>query len=180
MASDTEEHDEKPARVGADLIIPIAAILLVIYYVTTILNSPWTAKVTAYLVGSLLVTTSLVYIAQSIIKIARKQAAFSLMDLVEPLSMVPTRTVLFVLTLGSIVLMPILGFTLTAILFLSLSMLLLTRGATPILIISLAVSLSFVWFVVFVLIFQRRFPLGWLDNEIKTIILPLLKSIGLG
>ena len=179
MASDTDAPKGETTRVGADLIIPIASILLVIYYFTTILNSPWTAKVTAYFVGAILVACAAIYIFQGFMRL-KGGATFSLMDLVEPLSIAPTRTALFVLTLGSIFVMPIIGFTLTSIVFLSAAMLLLTRGQTPILIVVLALFLSLLWFIIFVLIFQRRFPLGWLDEQIKVIVLPMLKLVGLG
>ena len=48
----------------------------------------------------------------------------------------------------------------------------------------LATALSFlvilVWFVVFVVIFKRQFPLGWLDEQLKAVFGPLVALVGLG
>jgi hypothetical protein len=169
---------DKPAA-GADFVIPIAAILLAIYYFTTILDSPWTAQVTAFFVGVTLIALSLAFLIRALLSLARGQARFSLATLIEPRSLLPQRSILFALTLGSLVAIPHLGFTLTAMLFLSTSMLLLTSGRYPIRICTGAIAMSVVWFVIFVLIFRRRFPLGWLDEQLKALLLPALKSIGL-
>ena len=45
---------EKPA-VGAELVLPVAALLFTIYYFTTIINVPWTAQVSAFFVGTILI-----------------------------------------------------------------------------------------------------------------------------
>ena len=43
---------------GPDLIIPVAAILFTLYYFSTIIDSPWTAQVSAFFVGSILLGLS--------------------------------------------------------------------------------------------------------------------------
>ncbi len=180
MASDTQEPNKPRPLVGSDLIIPIAAIALALYYFTTIIESPWTAQVTAFVVGITLILLSAVYIVRALSEVMRGAAQLTFRDLVEPTALLPVRIALFVFTVSSLFLMPRLGFTLTSILFLSGAILLLTRAREPIRVLVLSVSLSILWFVVFVLIFQRRFPLGWLDEQIKAVVLPVLRALGLG
>ncbi len=179
MALEPDQSARDKPAVGADFVIPIAAILLAIYYFTTILDSPWTAQVTAFFVGMTLIILCLAFLIRAALSLVRSQARFSLQGLIEPKSLLPIRTALFVLTVSSVVAIPYLGFTLTATLFLSTSMLLLTAGRNPLRICTGAIVMSVVWFVIFVLIFKRRFPLGWLDEQLKALIQPVLKSIGL-
>lgn len=181
MSDDPEQaRDRARPTTGTDLIIPVASIVLVIYYFSTIWNSPWTAKVTAYVVGLTLAGLSLLFIGQKLVELFSGKARFSLRELIEPVGMLPQRLILFALTLGSLIFIPWLGFTLTSILFLSSATLLLTKGRGALRIVVVAVILSISWFVLFVLVFQRRFPLGWLDEQLKAFFLPMLKSIGLG
>lgn len=180
MANDGNEPGLERHTVGSDLLIPIAAIALAVYYFTTIIDSPWTAQVTAFFVGVILIGLSLLHIGRSLWRLHKGEARFTVSDLLQPFDMLPQRIALFALTVLSLVLMPTLGFTLTAILFLAGAMLLLNRGRTPVRIVSMAIAFSVVWFIVFVLIFQRRFPLGWLDNQISAVFKPLLKTLGLG
>lgn len=180
MANDENEPQVERRAAGSDLVIPIAAIALAVYYFTTIIESPWTAQVTAFFVGVILIGLSLLHIGRSLWQLQKGEARFSVGDLLQPFDLLPQRTALFALTVLSLVLMSTLGFTLTATLFLAGAMLLLNRGRAPVRIVSMAIAFSIVWFIVFVLIFQRRFPLGWLDNQIAAVVKPLLKTLGLG
>jgi hypothetical protein len=179
MTSNDDAATKRRAT-GSDLVIPIAAILLTVYYFSTILKSPWTAQVTAFFVGAILIALSLFYIAKSVLQLRRRVTRFSLMDLVEPVNILPQRAALFALTLASLMLISTLGFTLTAITFLASAILLLNRGRQAGRILVISVSLSITWFILFVLVFQRRFPLGWLDHQIAAVIKPLLQAVGLG
>ncbi|MGI9421712.1 MAG: tripartite tricarboxylate transporter TctB family protein [Hyphomicrobiaceae bacterium] len=180
MANTEDEQPTERAEVGSDLIIPVAAVALALYYFTTIIDSPWTAQVTAFFVGIILILLSIAHVLRAMLRLNRGDAQFSMRRILEPASLLPQRAMLFALTVGSLLVMSTAGFTLTAIVFLSSAMLLLNHGRNPVRIVVLAVSLSVVWFILFVLIFQRRFPLGWLDEQISAIVRPLLKSVGLG
>ena len=180
MANTEDGRPAGRAEVGSDLIIPVAAVALALYYFTTIIDSPWTAQVTAFFVGIILILLSVAHVVRALLKLRSGEAQFSMQTILEPTGLLPQRAALFALTIGSLLVMSTVGFTLTSMVFLSAAMLLLNRGRNPIRIVVLAIGLSVVWFIVFVLIFQRRFPLGWLDDQIKSIVGPLLKSAGLG
>ena len=180
MATTEDERSAGRSEVGSDLVIPIAAVALALYYFTTIIDSPWTAQVTAFFVGIILILLSLAHVVRSLLRLNSGDARFSLQSIVEPTGLLPQRVVLFALTVGSLVVMSSAGFTLTSMVFLCAAMLLLNQGRNPLRIAVIAIGLSVAWFIIFVLIFQRRFPLGWLDEQISTIVRPLLKSVGLG
>ena len=179
MSNEKEDAGQTLPLVGSNLIIPVAAIALAIYYFTTIIDSPWTAKVTALFVGIILILLSGFFIIRSLISVWSGNAQFTFADLIEPVRMLPQRLILFALTLASIIVMPWIGFTLTSMLFLIAGILMLNNGRNVPRVIAMSVVLSILWFVLFVLVFQRHFPLGWLDLQIKAVVAPALKSIGL-
>ena len=41
--------------IGGELIIPVAAVAFTLYYFSTIFDSPWTAQVSAFFVGTILI-----------------------------------------------------------------------------------------------------------------------------
>jgi hypothetical protein len=168
-----EEQGEKKA-VGAELVIPVCAVAFAIYYFTTIIDSPWTAQATAVFVGVILIALCLVLFVTRARWLMSGMATLSARSLIEPLEAMPLRLGLFALTLGYIILLPWVGFTLTTFAFLSFSMLLLARGAGVRFKLILSALLSIGWFLLFVVIFERHFPLGWFDHSIKA----LLKAMG--
>ena len=174
-----DRRDQRP-NLGAELVIPITAVALTIYYFSTILDSPWTAQATAAVVGIILVGCCAIFFVKAGIDFAAGRARLGLRDLIEPVASLNRKLGLFALTLAALVIMPWAGFTATAILFLAGAILLLREGRDPLLTIAFAVVLSLVWFVVFVVIFKRQFPLGWLDEQLKAVFGPLVALVGLG
>ena len=59
MADDEQSTDNPkpsgPKPLGGELILPISGLLFTIYYFTTIIDVPWTAQVSAFFVGSILI-----------------------------------------------------------------------------------------------------------------------------
>lgn len=180
MSDEPNSSTPKKRSVGADLIIPLSAIVFTLYYFSTIIDSPWTAQATAFFVGATLIGLCLVFVGIAAWQLITGESEFSLRALIEPIAILPRKAALMALTLASIIAIPWLGFTLTSLVFLSLSILLLSGGKNVVFTISLSVGLAVIWFIIFVLIFKRRFPLGWLDDQITTLIKPLLHFIGLG
>lgn len=172
------DDDERPG-IGGELIIPAASIAFCIYYASTILDSPWTAQATAAVVGVVLVVCCLLLFARTGVLLVRRQARLGFAALLEPYHARGRKAGMLALTLAALVAMPWLGFTLTSILFLALCIMLLREGRDWSFVIGFAVTLSVVWFVVFVLIFERRLPLGWLDRRLQSFFKPLLALIGI-
>ncbi|MDA0655355.1 MAG: hypothetical protein O2912_02955 [Proteobacteria bacterium] len=172
-AGSNEEQGAKKA-IGAELIIPGCAVAFTLYYFTTILDAPWTAQATSALIGVILIALCLVLFVIRARWLIRGEATISAKILIEPLDALPMRLGLFGLTLGYIILLPLIGFTLTTFAFLSLAMLLLSHGKGVRFKVIMSAVLSVSWFLLFVVAFERRFPLGWFDESIMV----LLQSMG--
>jgi hypothetical protein len=125
MAAENDEASQEKRSIGAELIIPVCAVIFTLYYISTIIDSPWTAQVTAYFIGSILIAMCVVLFVIKGREVFQGKADLSVKALIETLDALPRRLGLFGLTLGYIVVLPWVGFTLTTFAFLSLGMLLL-------------------------------------------------------
>jgi len=163
---DEQESPEGRQRraIGGDLIIPIAAVAFTLYYFSTIIDSPWEAQVNAFFVGSILI----VLVAIQLVRMGREllggEANLGLGPLIPPRAILPKRLALLALTIGYVVVIEWLGFTLTSFLFLASAMALLNDGRRPALTLGLAAALSLGGYVLFIVAFQTRFPAGPLEN----------------
>lgn len=151
-------REKKP--VGGDLIIPVAGIVFMIYYVTTIWDSAWTAQVSAFFVGAVLMAVSVVFLARTLLRVLRGEADLGLDRLIEPRAVMPRRAGLFGLTLAYIFLIDWGGFTLTTFAFLASAMLLLTGGRNWKFILGLSAAMAIGGYFLFVYAFEVRFPKG--------------------
>ncbi len=163
---------------GPDLIIPVAAILFTLYYFSTIIDSPWTAQVSAFFVGTILLVLSGAFLIITGIRVLRGQANLRMGDLIAPRSIALRRLALFVFTLSYIFFIDWLGFTITTFLFIFLGMVLLSgwERQNKRLILALSVVLSVGGYLLFVVAFQRRFPEGPFEQAFKA----LMASVGGG
>ncbi len=163
---------------GPDLIIPVAAILFTLYYFSTIIDSPWTAQVSAFFVGSILLGLSAAFMVITGVRVARGQADLRMGGLLAPRAIAPRRFALFALTLAYIFFIDWLGFTITTFLFIFLGMSLLSgwERANKRLILVLSVVLSVGGYLLFVVAFKRRFPEGPFEQVFKA----LTASVGGG
>ena len=156
-------------HIGAQLIIPVAALAFTLYYFSTIIDSPWTAQVSAFFIGSVLILLIVTYLVKSLILVQKGKADLGMDDLVEPRAFIPKRLGLLALTLGFIFFVQWAGFTLTVFVFLGLSMLMLSGGRRAKLILGLAVVLSIGGYLLFILAFDTRFPEGPFERMMEPI-----------
>ena len=123
------EHPEKPVRqAGGELVIPIAAIAFSLYFFSTILESPWTAQVSAFLIGGILIALCLGFIVRTALAVTGGSASLGLGALVRRDDWRSGRIGLLGATVGYVILIDWGGFTLTTFAFLALSMAILSRG----------------------------------------------------
>ena len=176
---------DKPEKmaIGGELIIPVAGLLFTLYYFSTIINSPWTAQVSAFFVGAVLIFLIAIFFIKSALAVKRGEANLRMDSLLSPRSLVPKRLALAVkrgeanlrmdsllsprslvpkrlALLGLIVLVEWGGFTLTVFAFLTLAMLLLTGGRNKRFIVLLCAGLALGGYLLFILAFDTRFPDG--------------------
>ena len=165
----SEQPAGTPARkeVGGELILPAAAVLFAIYYITTIQDVPWTAQVSALLVGSVLIVLCAMLAVRTLLGVRRGEQSLGLGPLIAPRAFIGKRLILLALTIGYIAFIEWLGFTLTTFVVLAASMLVLGEGRRKGLILILSAVLSIGGYLLFVVAFQTRYPVGPVDALLK-------------
>ncbi len=169
MAEKTDPATSEKKHIGAELIIPAAALAFTIYYFSTIIDSPWTAQVSAFLIGAVLITLIVILIVRSAVAVIGGKADLGMEELVAPRALIPKRVGLFALTLGFIFFVQWGGFTLTVFIFLCFAMLLLTGARRVKLVLLLSLGLSVGGYLLFILAFDTRYP----DGPIEHLLQPL-------
>lgn len=154
------ESGRAPRARGGELVIPGLALIFTLYYFYSIQDAPWTAKVSTYFVGSVLIGLVVIFCIVCLREVRRGQASLRFQGLDAPRRMLPKRAALLALTAGYIFALEWGGFTLTSAVFLYSAILLLggTRVWRNALITAIAVPLM--GYLVFVVAFQTRFPEG--------------------
>jgi hypothetical protein len=163
------DKDHKKA-IGGELVIPIMAFAFTLYYFWTILDVPWSAQVSAFFVGSILIVLIIVLFFRMAGSVKRGEATLKIGPLFDPVAYVPKRLALLGLTVGFIFVVQYLGFTITVFLFLSSAMLLLSNGQKKGLILSLSAGLALTGWALFIWAFDTRFPAGPFETMMKGLI----------
>lgn len=152
------------------MIIPIAAVAFTLYYFSSIINSPWEAQVNAFFVGTILIFLVAIQLVRSARQLLTGEGDLSLGELFGPRAILPKRLLLLLFTLGYLLVIEWLGFTLTSFLFLTASMLVLNDGRRPGFILGLAAALALGGYLLFIAAFQTRFPEGPLEHLLGAVI----------
>jgi hypothetical protein len=168
MASRQDDESGK-RQLGGELIIPLLALGFTIYFVSTVIDSPWSAQLNAYLVGSILVTLVVLFLALAVRDLVTGRANLSASNLFAPYEILPKRLGFIGLTLAYLIAIHWLGFTLTTFAFLLCSMLLLGGGRRPVAYLVSAVIMAAIALLVFVVLFQKRFPKGPVEYLLQAV-----------
>jgi hypothetical protein len=168
-ATPASPGDQTPEKehVGGELVIPIAGVLFAIYYFSTIIDSPWTAQVSAIFVGSILIFLVAILLIKTAVRMKKGQVDLGLDTLTRPASYVPKRLKLLGLTIGYIVIVQYAGFTITTFIFLALSMLVLTDGRNKVSITVMSAFIALGGWALFIYAFNTRFPAGPFETMMK-------------
>ena len=166
--SDLSTPERKAA--GGQLVIPVAGILFTLYYFSTIWNSPFEAQVAAFFVGTILLTLSAIFIVKMIWQWKGGEISLALDDLLGRRSIGLKRLALLGLTVGFMLLIEVLGFTITTFLFLASAMLLLDEGRRPGRAIGIAAAAAIGGYLLFILAFETRFPAGPFETLMKSVL----------
>ncbi len=170
MHDEAEAGQPRKRALGAELVIPVTALVFTLYYFYTILESPWTAQASAFFIGTILIVLALVFIALTFRWVAKGDGDWSFHTLFEPHDYVRLGLGLLALTVGYIAVISFLGFTITTFLFLVLAMLLLNRGRRARLSLTLAAILSIGGYLLFIVAFDTNFPEGPFENLMNGIL----------
>lgn len=165
--SDTSPPPKK--SLGAELIIPVAALVFTLYYFSTIYDSPWTAQVAAGFIGTILIALVLAFIGRTTILVMRGDADLGMKNIIEPLSFLPVRMGLIGLTILYTIAIQWGGFTLTSFVFMALATLMLNRGRAKLRSVLVAVGFSISGYLLFIVAFEIRFPKGPFENLMQAV-----------
>lgn len=153
--------------IGGDFVIPLAALGFTLYYFSTIVDSPWTAQVAAFFIGTILIGLILLFLVKAAVAVARGQADLGAGALITPTGLLPTRLALLAITAAYLVLIEWGGFTLTTFAFMLAAMLLLNGGRRAGFILGLSLAVSLGGYLIFILGFDTRFPRGPFEDLVR-------------
>jgi hypothetical protein len=165
------ELPEKSGRqAGGELVIPIAAIAFSIYFFSTILDSPWTAQVSAFLIGGILIALCLGFVVKTALAVGDGSASLGIGNLIRPDDWRSGRIGLLAATVGYVLLIDWGGFTLTTFLFLAAGMAILSRGRRLGRIALISALMALGGWTLFILAFDTRFPRGWFEETMAMVL----------
>ena len=163
---DTGQSDQAKKNVAGEFIIPVLSVVFTLYYVSTIVDSPWTAQVNAFLVGSVLLFVSALFFIQKVLALLRHEAQFHIDFSSIPKAIKTPQTTFIVVSLLYLVFVDILGFTLTTIIFFWFSMTILDNGKRPFMKALISIIMALIGYVVFIAMFETRLPKGIIEQLI--------------
>ncbi len=166
----TLKPDAPKRQLGGELVIPALAIAFTLYFFSTIWNSPWTAQVSAFLVGGILLFVCAIFLVRVALMLRSGQGTLGFGNLFTREDIRSGRIGLFATTIGYCVLIDRLGFTLTTFLFLSISMYVLSKGRNVGFITLISAIMALAGWAVFIWAFDTRFPRGWFETTMKAVL----------
>ena len=164
------DNNKTQRQLGGELVIPVLAVVFTLYFFSSIWNSPWTAQVSAFAVGGILLLVCGIFIIRCGIWLRRGEASLGFSNLFSREDLRTGRIGLLVTTIGFCVLIEQFGFTLTTFLFLSISMIILAKGKRPVFIAMVSAIMALGGWAVFIWAFDTRFPRGWFETTMKAVL----------
>ena len=155
--------------IGGEMVIPVCALVFTLYYFSTIIDSPWTAQVSAFFVGAILITLVLIFFVKSLAGVLRGEADLGLGGLISRTDVTSGRIWFFVITLTYIVVIEWAGFTLTTFGFLFSTILILNKGQRPGFIALFCAGIALAGYALFILVLETRLPFGPFENFIQSV-----------
>lgn len=164
------DHHKPPRQIGGELVIPILAVGFTIYFFSTIWNSPWTAQVSAFIVGGILLLVCAIFFVRAGIWLVRGEGTLGVGNLFTMDDIRTGRIGLLVTTIAYVLFIDTLGFTLMTFLFLAASMLILAKGKNAGFITMISAAMALTGWAVFIWAFDTRFPRGWFETTMKAVL----------
>ena len=162
------EKDRPRKPVGADLILPACAAAYALYYVWSVHEFPLEAQLSGAILACMLLLLVAIYFVRVALGFFAGKYSLGLGDFFGPPASLKRRAVFFFLMLGTLVVVPWLGFTLTTFTFLSISFLVL--GVRP---VSRALSVAGIgaltgW-LFFIVLLDTNFPEGPFERLVQAV-----------
>lgn len=164
------EKDVGRPNVAGELLIPILGVLFTIYYISTVLDSPWTAQVNAYMVGTVLLLSSTLLFVVKGMALLKKEAKFEIPFSAFLGSLKSPQFFFILMILAYLVALELVGFVLASVLFFFSSMLFLDKGKAPAIKLVISIILASIGYLVFILMFETRLPKGVIETFLSGLI----------
>ena len=163
----SNETPEQARNVLPDLIIPVLALVVTGYYLTTITDVPWIAQASAITVSALLMAALVAYGIRTVLRVRRgaERIAFEPNTLDRDVTV--KRIALLALTIAYVAVIEHLGFSRTTFVFVFVGVLLLSSLERWRSALAVSLTCSVLGYVVFIHLFQTRFPRGPVENFLK-------------
>lgn len=166
----TDRPDNAPRPIGGELIIPVLAVVFTLYFISTILDSPWTAQVNAFMIGGILLFLCLIFFIRAVLSLRSNEATLGFGNVFSRDDWTSGRIGLLITTIAYAVLIEWGGFTLTTFLFLAVSMAILNHGKRLGLITLISAAMAFSGWALFIWAFDTRFPRGWFEGVMQSVL----------
>lgn len=151
------------APLGADLIIPALALGFAIYFFWSIADLAWEAKANGVVIGIALIALVVVQVARIGIAVAQGRGDLSTGTLWQPRDILLRRVGMVVVTIAFILLLQVLGLTLS--LFLSMAAALWLMGVRkPWVILAISFGVAAAAYLLFIFVLDAGFPHGPIEN----------------
>jgi hypothetical protein len=165
----TDDAERGPkAALGGNLIIPVLAAGLTIYYMASTTELVWEARATGLFIGGILLSLCVAQFVRFGLQIARKEATLGLGELAEDTPFNRQRLILFLLILAFIVTLPWVGTTLGLFLVLIASMWVL-GVRKPHVLLAVAVITAAVVHVLLIWMLESQLPQGVLKGVFSSL-----------
>lgn len=163
------ETSEKGSPLGADLIIPLLAAGLTIYFLVNTAGLVWEARANGTVIGVALLFLVAVHFVRVALAVRRRQGSLGFGSLVETSIVQAQRVGLIAVVALFIAALPWIGTTLALFLAMLASMLILgVRDPRALIGISLAVAAAV--YVLFIVLLQSRLPVGPFEALLGSVI----------
>ena len=159
-----------PRQIGGELVIPIIAVGFTLYFFSSIWNSPWTAQVSAFMVGGILLLVCAIFFVRAGMWLVRGEGTLGVGNLFTMDDIRTGRIGLLLTTIAYVMFIDTLGFTLMTFLFLAASMLILAKGRNAGFITMSSAAMALTGWAVFIWAFDTRFPRGWFETTMKAVL----------
>jgi hypothetical protein len=157
--SDADKNTDTQTETGGDWVIPVIALSFATYYLYSITDLVWEAKIAAVFVAGMLYLLIGIFALKTVFGLRRGKLRIGFRSLWENGPLFRERALLFGLAVLSVALLPWAGFTLSTFGFLLASFLWLEKMPLKTALIT-AGSLSLAGYILFIAILRTAFPAG--------------------
>lgn len=162
------ETPERRRETGSDWVLPVAAVAFATYYLYSIRDLTWEAKVSGVAVAVVLYVLVGLFLAKSLIGLRRNTYAINFRNLYDDCDVMAMRLTLFALAVAYILVIPWLGFTLTTLVFLVLAFRFIAKMAWKWNFL-ISVLLALAGWGLFIAALNTSFPLGPLERTVRAL-----------